>query len=83
VWPVAQEREIHAQLVGESRGGKWRINADAQNLGTCFRNLILEIAEGRKFVRSPASKGQRVEGENDGLASQLIAKCDCIAATVW
>lgn len=80
--PIAKQREIDADLVGEGGSGKWSVDTDAQNLSIGLLDLGFEIAEERKLVRSAAGKCQWVEGKNKRLAIQSILEGHGVTAAV-
>jgi hypothetical protein len=81
--PVAEQRELEFHLVGEGGRSVWCIDADAQNLGTGLRDLVLDLAEAIKFVRSATAEGEGIEGEDHGLLAAEALQAHLIAAPIW
>jgi hypothetical protein len=73
---IAEKRESDADFFGESLVGGWAVDANSENLGVAcfkFRQISLICL---KFLRSTASEGQNVKGEDHGLLTAKVAQLD-------
>lgn len=80
--PVAEQRNLQFEMLGEVRRSRETIDAHTQNLGAGREELVLEPREARKFLVSAAGERQRVECEHDRPAT-IVAERDRAALAVW